>query len=313
MISIIMPIYNAEKYLSRSIESIICQTCHDWELILVDDGSTDESAHICVKYVEKDSRITLLSKLNGGVSSARNMGIDAVCGEWMTFMDADDWLEKEAIETYVDDLNKHKADIYNYCYFFNYDDARVDYIKAKRQGIVNFEKEEIYFDIIRRLVHVWDNLYSKAIIQKYNLRFNIETKLGEDILFNLNYLTHCHILYLSDKGFYQYYWAQNPQSLTWAKQSPWERVEYAKEIFRLHKLLSRNGRVSDEVQSCYKNNVMIVLRIAIEQNISLQDILKMCRQLVDDNLYKQRLWFTKNHLFFYLFYAVYWLRLRIKK
>lgn len=97
-ISIIVPVYNAEKTLHKCVDSIINQSYKDWELLLVDDGSIDRSALICDDYVKQDKRIKVFHKQNGGVSSARNVGLDNVKGEWVSFIDSDDWVEIDYLE-----------------------------------------------------------------------------------------------------------------------------------------------------------------------------------------------------------------------
>ena len=103
MISVIVPVYNAEKYLHRCINSILAQTFVDIELLLIDDGSTDSSSVICDKYAKKDQRVRVFHKENGGVSSARNLGLDNAQGEWIAFVDGDDWVK----ETYLSNLLSH--------------------------------------------------------------------------------------------------------------------------------------------------------------------------------------------------------------
>ena len=98
--SIIIPVYNAERYLHQCIESVIAQTFKDWEMILVNDGSKDGSLAICQEYTSKDSRIRVIDKPNGGPSSARNRGLDEAQGEYVYFMDADDWIEKNYLEVF---------------------------------------------------------------------------------------------------------------------------------------------------------------------------------------------------------------------
>ena len=104
-ISVIVPVYNTEKYLHRCIDSILAQTFTDFELLLIDDGSKDNSGAICDEYAAKDSRVRVFHKENGGVSSARNLGLDNVRGEWVTFVDSDDWVEKEYIELFVKNID----------------------------------------------------------------------------------------------------------------------------------------------------------------------------------------------------------------
>ncbi|WP_455683530.1 glycosyltransferase family 2 protein [Thomasclavelia sp.] len=111
MISIIVPIFNMSKYLSKCIESILAQSYSNFELILIDDGSTDDSLDICKKYAELDSRIIVLKKTNGGQGSARNLGLERAKGEFITFVDSDDWIEKKLLETLLNNLKKYDADI----------------------------------------------------------------------------------------------------------------------------------------------------------------------------------------------------------
>ena len=94
-VSVIIPVYNVEQYLNRCIDSVLNQTYKDFEIILVDDGSTDKSGEICDVYAEKDSRITVIHKENGGLSDARNFGIDAARGDFLTFLDSDDYFHPE--------------------------------------------------------------------------------------------------------------------------------------------------------------------------------------------------------------------------
>lgn len=111
MISIIIPVYNAERYLRQCIESLTAQTFKDWEAVLVNDGSRDNSLAICQEYASKDSRIRVIDKPNGGVSSARNTGLVAAQGDWITFMDSDDWLDDNAFRIYYDAAQRTGADI----------------------------------------------------------------------------------------------------------------------------------------------------------------------------------------------------------
>ena len=111
IISVIVPVYEAEKYLNECIESILNQTFSDLELILVDDGATDQSGEICETYKMQDARVKVLHKKNGGVASARNMGIEISQGAYLTFVDSDDYLVSEALETLYNDIITYKADI----------------------------------------------------------------------------------------------------------------------------------------------------------------------------------------------------------
>jgi glycosyltransferase involved in cell wall biosynthesis len=114
-VSVIIPVYNVEKYLRECLDSIINQTFSNIEIICVDDGSTDSSADILKEYSTRDNRITIITKENGGLSSARNAGIDIATGEYLTFLDSDDYLEKEAIQTLYDKASSEQLDILLFC------------------------------------------------------------------------------------------------------------------------------------------------------------------------------------------------------
>lgn len=106
LISIIVPVYNAEKTLNRCVDSILLQPFTDWELLLIDDGSKDSSGDICDEYARKDPRIKVFHKENGGVSSARNVGLDNAKGEWITFVNSDDWIVNNALDIDYDEVNE---------------------------------------------------------------------------------------------------------------------------------------------------------------------------------------------------------------
>ena len=110
-VSIIIPVYNVEKYLNRCIKSILKQTFRDFELILVDDGSPDKCPQLCDDWCKKDKRIWVIHKENGGQSSARNVGLEAARGEYIGFVDSDDWIEKDMLQLLYDSILKCRADI----------------------------------------------------------------------------------------------------------------------------------------------------------------------------------------------------------
>lgn len=304
MISIIIPVYNSRKWLARCIDSVLAQTCKKWELLLIDDGSTDGSERICDFYSEQDNRVRVVHKKNGGVSSARNVGIKNATYPWITFMDSDDYIEPDAIHHYIETINTHKSHLFNFRYYFNYDANNVEFIKGHINGMVTTDTADgkLMYEICQTLWHVWDNIYSKAIIDQYSLQFNENTKLGEDQLFNLYYLQHCKEVYFSDKGFYQYYWAHNPQSLTFCKQSPKERASYAIEKYKIYKILNVDHKKAKKI---YKADIMYSCAIAIKQ----KKIKNIAPILVKGNNFKNNLWFTRNQFLYCFFSLIYKIRL----
>ncbi len=206
-VSVIIPIYNSEKNLDRCINSAVNQTLRDIEIILVDDGSQDSSPEICDKWAEEDCRIKVIHKKNGGVSSARNAGLDAAAGKYICFFDSDDYAESSMIEKLYNKLFAENADICTCCNFFN--DTYSE--KPSRQTIEIRNKlfgsafaEYFGKDIIS--YSVWGSVYKSDIIKKYNIRFlDYQKVFSEDSLFNLMYFSLITRLTYIDEPLYRYY------------------------------------------------------------------------------------------------------------
>lgn len=184
-ISVIVPVYKVEKYIGECINSILAQTFKDFELILVDDGSPDKSGEICDSYAKKDNRIKVFHKKNGGVSSARNFGIDKAVGEWLCFIDSDDTI----LPTYLEDfeLDKVKSDIYMQGYV-KVKESRIiethDFTKCKESDFANILAYSEDNNIINSPCF---KLYKSSIVNTNRVRFDIRTSYGEDHLFLLDY------------------------------------------------------------------------------------------------------------------------------
>lgn len=186
-ISVIVPVYNVEKYLPRCIDSILSQSFTDFELLLIDDGSPDNSGIICDEYAQKDSRVRVFHKPNGGVSSARNLGIDNAIGEWITFIDSDDYIEQDFFwmpRNVTEDLL-----ILNYT---NLNDGIYIPFKLEIDNIVLTKIEMQYF-INKNLplgifMSPWSKFYKRKLIVDNNISFHSEVKVGEDCIFVLDYL-----------------------------------------------------------------------------------------------------------------------------
>ena len=221
-ISIIVPVYKVEKYIGECIESILNQTFTNFELILVDDGSPDKSGDICDNYARKDSRIKAFHKKNGGVSSARNYGIEHATGEWLCFVDSDDTIEKNYIESLVKGFELSKDVDLSIAGYRNVDD------KSMLLSVHKFEAEELSVNISCLLAKAELNntinspvckLFKKEIIIANDIRYNSLLNYGEDHLFVLEYALYVKGIYLSDKVVYNYFHRSN-DSLTNAACNP---------------------------------------------------------------------------------------------
>lgn len=186
-VSIIIPVYNAEETIQRCIESVICQTEKNWELLLIDDGSHDGSRDICVSYVKSDTRISVIHKENGGVSSARNAGLNVAKGEYITFIDADDYIK----ETFLEKMLAHSPADLIICGFYN--PQGKDFVPNEFNGNIALNGE-----FLKKLIEdpfyldtPWCKLFKRNIIRKTRLSFDEDLRLSEDTLFSYQYIKEC--------------------------------------------------------------------------------------------------------------------------
>lgn len=186
-ISVIVPVYKVEKYLPKCIDSILQQIFTDFELLLIDDGSPDNSGKICDEYAIKDSRIRVFHKKNGGVSSARNLGLDNAKGEWISFIDADDWISSDFLS-----FDHEEADVIQKSYQTISQSGKIIAINHLHSNIINSKKSLYKFYVNKRNNALWDKIIAKKLIG--NRRFDINVKIGEDFLFfSRSYTIHQHI------------------------------------------------------------------------------------------------------------------------
>lgn len=213
-VSVIVPIYNMEKYLENCIVSLIKQTYLNLEIILVLDGCTDNSYNICKKYEIVDKRIKIYEKENGGVSSTRNLGLDKATGEYVMFVDPDDWMENDAIQLSISKMESCGADVLQFNYKKIYED-----ISNKENNIsINegfFDKNDCIFSCISELYGkeklkrefgqirtVWGKIYKKEKIK--DIRFLEDIYIFEDGIFNLFVFSNVEKIYFWDKKLYNY-------------------------------------------------------------------------------------------------------------
>lgn len=191
LVSVIVPVYNVEKYLDACVESLIHQTYQNIEIILVDDGSPDQSAIMCDAFRENDDRIMVIHKENGGLSDARNAGIKASTGEYILFLDSDDFLELDAIEKLIQVIDQSNADVVIFGYYTDFvDNDETIYKSIKISGIDGSFDVESYHNIpvnskvIGLLGYAWNKLYKSGLIKDNNFMFTKGISLVEDVLFN---------------------------------------------------------------------------------------------------------------------------------
>lgn len=183
MISVIVPVYNAEKYLHKCIDSILAQTYSNFELLLIDDGSKDHSHEICVDFSKKDERIKVLNKRNGGVSTARNLGLDTAAGDWVTFVDADDTLSRDFLAHLVTGIDECVSLVVSNCDVIMKGKVYQSHVTLKNTTVSGNQMliRLLKGDNVRN--EVWAKLFRRSFIG--NERFSNEIVIGEDLLFLL--------------------------------------------------------------------------------------------------------------------------------
>lgn len=235
-VSIIVPVYNAEKTLGRCIESILKQTCTDFELLLVDDGSTDSSGEICRKYAAADERVRVIQKPNTGVSDTRNEGIKAARGKYLQFVDSDDWIapemtglmlhhaEESGCEMVISDFYRvigerlaHKGDIHE------------DGLQTKEAfaGYMMENPADFYYGVL------WNKFYRRDVILNNALKMDSDVSWCEDFMFNLEYIRHISQIYVLRVPLY--YYVKTKGSLVSQGNSITKVIEMKQRVFDYYK------------------------------------------------------------------------------
>lgn len=192
-ISVIVPVYNSESTLNRCVDSILSQNFNKFELLLIDDGSTDRSGEICDEYAKKDFRVKVFHKENGGVSSARNVGLDNAKGEWITFVDSDDYIYNVAF----DKVQSYTTDLLIFNYKIESDNKLIDAPRIAQYDISQMLEKYLCFEIFRT---PWAKFFRRDIIA--DLHFDTEMSIEEDTLFVIQYLISCSSITYCNVDYY---------------------------------------------------------------------------------------------------------------
>lgn len=219
-ISVIIPVYNSEQYLGDCIKSVLLQTYSNIEILIVDDGSTDGSPQICDHYAQNDDRIRVIHKPNEGVSAARNIGIEKANGEYIVFVDSDDRLDSNALETAHDSATDTKADLVIWNYYFVRGSKIIRNEDFPESGVYDDEglidsliastlcplicKLKTPNDLIIGMSFTWNKMFRKSVLQDHTIRFNEEISMYEDIAFVCRYLKHTDTVAFVDECNYFY-------------------------------------------------------------------------------------------------------------
>lgn len=246
-ISIIIPVYNAENYLAKCIDSILQQPYHNLEIILIDDGSKDTSGNICDEYASKEGRIKVIHVENGGASKARNIGLDNCTGQWISFVDADDYLLPDTFwEGMFDELQGTHYDVIE----FPYERGQLGRATYKVGSYRNRKIDVFYVNQFHN--ELWGRLFSRESIGRH--RFDSHVIIGEDVLFLIEVLSSCKSLYCYDKGGYYY----NITSSSLMRGS--DEVFLHKQRYALLAALEQRGLLENKIAVAFYFRLYEILR-----------------------------------------------------
>lgn len=264
MISIIVPVYNAEQYLDQCIQSILAQSYTDFELLLINDGSTDTSGKICNTYAQRDQRIKVFHQENTGVSVARNFGLDQINGAFVAFIDADDFVEKDYILSLYSAAKNSNADIV--CCGYEYISEYTHYTHHDFIELKNNRESFVENLLMNTGGTICSKLFKTSIIKTNNLRFKTELKMREDLIFSLQFSFYSKRFYSVNNYFYKYN-GFNENSLS--KEDNTENQIY------IHKLiltiLSKNNFSPIVTSRIINERIKEILFGGIRENIRLKN------------------------------------------
>lgn len=292
LVSLIVPIYNAEKYLEDCIKSILNQTYKNIELILVNDGSTDDSLEICNVYKEIDNRIKVVSKVNSGVSDTRNHGINSASGKYLCFVDSDDMLKSNFVKKLHREITSDNADVV-FCNFeYSYEGIllkKKPRLPSRSYNISEIEQMIIDNGTMSGILFgsVCVAIYRKVIIEEYGIEFNRDIRFNEDGLFNIEYCLHTtNIKVLSHEYLYIYRQVESPTKKIYSFENRTAAATAA--IAKLCK----NREISMNLQQQFgarkvSEAFWMVLELCSKNNLDkYSSIIKKLKMLLDDDKLK---------------------------
>lgn len=280
-VSIILPVYNKEKYISRCIKSLCSQSYDNFEVIIVNDGSYDTSAQIIKRLIEKDSRFHYFEQENSGVSSARNTGIAKAHGKWITFIDADDYIEPSYLSDIMEIVASVKADLFLWGIQYNFPDGSAQIVTPSLNGM--YQRAEFLKAMVADQYHRNIGLYGyapnklirKDMIDKHNIRFSTELRLMEDYDFYLSYYALIDNAYIFQNHGYHYIKDTTNSSIVSVTD-----VNYMSLIdiqLKCMEILHSNGSLTSNNYNIIQNNSRLLASAGILElsNPSINNLKKM--------------------------------------
>ena len=234
LVSIILPVYNAQNHIARCLESICAQSWQNIEVIVLNDGSKDQSLPVCEAFRAKDERIVLVDKANSGVSDTRNLGLKLASGKYVQFVDSDDYIDPDFTEHLVTAAEQNNADL-----------VIAPYTQDEFARHLMDKPASYFYGVL------WNKLYRRDLLVDHQIQFTSEVRWAEDLVFNMQYLEYANVLVsIPEAG---YYYVQNPQSICHTQINPATIVQNKIQVFRYYKdLYTRLGMYEQVRPQLYK-------------------------------------------------------------
>ncbi|ASK63714.1 hypothetical protein CFK37_16890 [Virgibacillus phasianinus] len=308
-ISIIVPIYKVESYINKCIDSILAQTYNDFELILVNDGSPDNCGEICEEYAKKDKRIRVIHKKNGGVSSARNKGIEIAKGDYIGFVDPDDTIEPTMYEELLKAADYYNADMVicpiKSINLVNNTTSVSSIWKDKgqligKQNIINDIIPSLLLGKTYSLVSSVNKLYKKSIFDSHNIRFDENKHHSEDVRLNFTLLTLVDNLLYVEKAYYKYY-IRNRESLTKIFRA--DLYDYILDnknfLIELSKQYKQDENIESVKNHFTKVTLLFMQNVAVKKDISAEQRYEIVSTIMEDSDFAKDILIYKCPSIFY--------------
>lgn len=295
-VSIIVPVYNVEKYIDRCMKSLMNQTLHEIEIILVDDGSPDSCPQMCDEYAKQDTRVKVIHKENAGLGYARNSGLEIATGEYVAFVDSDDYVDTQMFELLYNEASKNSLDII-YCGYNNILNGAIVGGKSEEVKYKEYKNEQCQEvlkgmlgnskgnkNIVKYEMSVWHGIYKMDVIQSNHICFCSEREFcSEDIIFHIDIICHCKKIAFIPNRLYNY--CLNPTSLTKSFRN--DRIERHKILFDeiIRRIKENNYDFPDNVaDNLFLLKIRYDLTIINQYNLSLASKYKYINEAVNKKI-----------------------------
>lgn len=251
LVSVVIPFFNAEATLGKCMESVLNQTYRNLEIILIENGSSDQGKAIAEKYVSADSRVQLIEQGHQTVSVARNAGIARATGKYIQFVDSDDYLEQDAVKKLVQAVEETEKTLV-ICDYFQFDETQRD-MRSVRPLEGTYPMDRFLKKLLRNpCAHyygvLWNKIYHTSVIRENQITFQEDVSLGEDFIFNLEYLKHMDVVECIPEKLYHYWW-KRPGSLSNLEKREEDVIEERLQVYEAYESLFRFKKVYNRYRS----------------------------------------------------------------